>query len=307
MMEAEPKGANFMNVTITGPNGASATINTLGAELKSFISGGCDYIWNSDPKYWTGSSPFLFPIASNVRDHHVLIDGKSYYLLPHGFAKNNEWTLKEQTETTAAFTFSQTEETLEHYPFAFTMEATYAIREDGLRMTMVIRNDSQGQMPYCFGTHPAFRVPFQNSPESAFTDYSIHFEKPEENSCPIYDNAHGQIDVSNRESFLSDPQTLPLRYEDYDRVDTIIFDHLNSAWTELRDNRTGRSLRLSFDHFDYIAFWTPHAPFICIEPWQGLSVCSDEGDDFRKKRGVKTLSPGESDTYTLDIAINAAK
>ena len=29
-----------MNVTITGPNGASAVISTLGAELKSFSSGG---------------------------------------------------------------------------------------------------------------------------------------------------------------------------------------------------------------------------------------------------------------------------
>lgn len=292
-----------MNVTITGPNGASAVISTLGAELKSFSSGGYEYIWNSDPAYWGGSSPFLFPIASNVRNDIVLIEGKPFSMPKHGFAKNFEWQLEEQQADTAVFSFSQNEETLKSYPFCFTMRASYTIREDGIRLTMEIRNDSDCEMPYCFGTHPGFKIPFENSPGSSFEDYSIHFEKPEENSSPLYDEAAGQIDVGNRESFLSDSQTLPLRYEDYDRVNTILFDHLNSSWVELRDNRSGRSLRLAFDRFAYIAFWTPHAPFLCIEPWQGLSACSDEGDDFRGKRGTKILKPGASDTYILDISV----
>ncbi len=292
-----------MNVTITGNNGSRAVISTLGGELKSLSCGGYEYLWNSDPKYWGNSSPFLFPIASNVRNGVVLIDGKPFRLNQHGFAKNYEWTLEKQCGDTAVFSFSQNEETLERYPFRFTLRASYTVREDGLRLTLEVCNDDSAEMPYCLGTHPGFKVPFENSPESSFEDYSVHFEKPEINSSPIFDKAAGQIDVNNRTSFLSDPQTLPLRYADYDQVDTIIFDHLNSSWVELRDNRSGHSLRLAYNHFDFIAFWTPHAPFLCMEPWQGLSVCSDEGDEFKLKRGAKVLKPGESHTYTLDISV----
>ncbi len=292
-----------MNLTIKESHGASAVISTHGAELRGFSSGGYDYLWNGDPAYWAGVSPFLFPFPSNLRNGTTYFNGKPYCMDAHGFARNYEWTVEKAEGNTAVLTFSQNEETLQLYPFRFTLRATYTVLEDSVSLTMEVKNDGDGEMPYCFGTHPAIRVPFQNSPGSRFEDYELKFEKPEENSCPLYDEKAGQIDVNARRPFLSDSQTLPLRYSDYDEVDTIIFDHLNSGWVDLRDRNTGRSVRVSFTPFDYIAFWTPHAPFLCIEPWQGLSACSDEDDDFRHKRGCRILQPGQSETYTLTISV----
>lgn len=292
-----------MNLTIKESHGASAVISTHGAELRGFSSGGYDYLWNGDPSYWAGVSPFLFPFPSNLRNGTTYFDGKPYCMDAHGFARNYEWTVEKAEGNTAVLTFSQNEETLQLYPFRFTLRAAYTVLEDSVSLTMEVKNDGDGEMPYCFGTHPAIRVPFQNSPGSRFEDYEVKFEKPEENSCPLYDEKAGQIDVNARRPFLSDSQTLPLRYSDYDEVDTIIFDHLNSGWVDLRDRNTGRSVRVSFTPFDYIAFWTPHAPFLCIEPWQGLSACSDEDDDFRHKRGCRILQPEQSETYTLTISV----
>lgn len=47
----------------------TATIKSTGAELISLKSEkGVEYIWQRDPRYWSGSAPFLFPIVGNLRD-----------------------------------------------------------------------------------------------------------------------------------------------------------------------------------------------------------------------------------------------
>lgn len=294
-----------MKITIRDAAGNSAAADTLGAELKSFRTGGAEYIWQGDPRYWSGSAPFLFPIASNARQDTLYIEGKPYHMPMHGFAKDLEWEVGKQSEDCVTFLLRQTAETLASYPFRFTMEAKYAIAGGMLTMTMTIRNDDTREMPYCFGTHPAFNVPFDPAAGSSFADYRIEFEKEEENSCPLYDGAARQIDVNRRESFLEpDNRTLRLDYDVFARVDTVIFDHMNSRSAALIDGKTGRKLTLGYPTFDYAAVWTkPGAPYVCIEPWQGLSACSDEDDNMLSKRGVKCLKPGESDVYVLTFAV----
>lgn len=294
-----------MIVTIQDSFGNSAAIATLGAELKSFRTGGLETIWQGDPAYWDGSAPFLFPIASNVRNDTVMIEGKPYHLTQHGFAKNLEWEITAQTEDAVTLSLHENTDTLAAYPFRFTMDATYTIRSGKLTMSMHIRNDDSREMPYCFGTHPAFNVPLDPQSGSSFSDYQIVFEKEEINSCPLYDGKNRQIDVENRESFLlPDNRTLPLDYNIFARIDTVIFDHMNSRKADLVDTRTGLKLVLEYPTFDYCAVWTKNgAPYVCIEPWQGLSTCSDEDDNFLSKRGVKRLDPGKSDEYILRFSV----
>ena len=290
-----------MKLRITDHAGNSAEICGCGAELKSFCVNGREYIWQGDGIHWPGSSPFLFPIASNVREDTVWMEGKPFHLTQHGFVKNKKWTPVFQSESTVIFSLKADEETLTAYPYHFALEAAYEIRDGALMMTMTVHNEeAERVMPFCFGTHPAFCVPFDPDSGSRFEDYRIILEKREENSCPLYDNKKRQIDVEKREAFLeSDGRTLCLRYPVFDRVGTVIFDRLNSRSAVLLDSKTGQKLTLSFPDFDYLAIWTDHAPFICIEPWQGLSACSDEGDEMTGKRGVQFLPPGTSSKYRL--------
>lgn len=46
---------------------------------------------------------------------------------------------------------------------------------------------------------------------------------------------------------------------------------------------------LEFEQFPYLILWssTNNGPFIALEPWTGLSTCSDEGDVFEKKEICK--------------------
>ena len=52
---------------------------------------------------------------------------------------------------------------------------------------------------------------------------------------------------------------------------------------------------MSFPDFPYLIIWSkPEGDFVAIEPWGGLSTCSDEGDVFEEKRGCLTAKPGET-------------
>lgn len=292
-----------MDFTIQDKQGSSAVIRDMGGELKSFRTGGHEYIWQGDGIHWGESSPFLFPIASNVRQDTVYIEGKPYHLKQHGFARKLCWEAVKESENSVTLRLTDTPETLTAYPFRFAVDACYTLAGGVLTLEITVQNRDTRPMPYCLGTHPGFGVPFDGS-ESRFEDYSVVFEKEEENSCPLYDGAKGEINVENRASFLEpDNRTIRLDYGVIDRAGTIIFDKMNSSSVDLVDNRTGRKLTLGFEGFDYIAFWTDGGAFLCMEPWQGLSSCSDEDDSFLSKRGVQVLEPGEVKRHILRFSV----
>ena len=58
--------------------------------------------------------------------------------------------------------------------------------------------------------------------------------------------------------------------------------------------------------FETVAFWTPYgknAPFLCIEPWNGSAIRSDEDDDFMHRHHVQIVKSGEKKNYRMEIRI----
>ena len=45
------------------------------------------------------------------------------------------------------------------------------------------------------------------------------------------------------------------------------------------------------------------ADFVAMEPWIGLSTCSDEGDKFEEKRNIQYVQAGEVKEYEFHINI----
>ena len=70
-------------------------VNPLGAELSSLFnkSTGLEYIWSGDPVFWGKKSPVLFPIVGNLKDNQYFVDGKSYEMNRHGFAREKMFTV----------------------------------------------------------------------------------------------------------------------------------------------------------------------------------------------------------------------
>lgn len=116
-------------------------LNTLGAELNSYSNpSGNEYVWNSDPTYWLRSSPLLFPTVGNVRNGETVIKDHIYQMPKHGFCKESEFEVTEQTEDSVTFLLKANEETLKHYPYDFKLYLSYHLNGSTLSMDYRVIN-----------------------------------------------------------------------------------------------------------------------------------------------------------------------
>lgn len=279
-----------------------AKIDTKGAELISLQDGfGVEFIWQKDPKFWNRSSPVLFPIVGNLRDDKVTIEGKIYTIPKHGFMRDQPFKIVYQSDTKAILNYSFTEETLAVYPYKFNLSMTYELNDVELLLTYTVMNLNNKPIDFCLGAHPAFNIPVNGSGE--FEDYCLEFNKPEPAGCATFDFAKMEINVDDRKNYVTNSNKIMLKYE-YFNNDALIFDKLNSDIVKLYSVKSGRGVEVKYFGFDFVAFWTPikmNAPFLCIEPWCGMAVCSDEDNELTSKRGVKHLEVDEQFVCKLSI------
>jgi galactose mutarotase-like enzyme len=59
---------------------------------------------------------------------------------------------------------------------------------------------------------------------------------------------------------------------------------------------------VSFPTATYLGLWSkPGAPFLCIEPWEGVTDPVGFAGDFRQKPGVFQIAPGELKTIAISV------
>jgi galactose mutarotase-like enzyme len=281
----------ILDITIS--NGQlTATINPKGAELNSLKNAAnTEFIWEGDAKYWGKHSPILFPIVGTLKNNSYLYNGQVHALTRHGFARDNMFAIKEQTENSVTFSLSQNEDTLRVYPFKFELQLAYILKDKALHLNYTVINNGTGKMPFSIGAHPAFALP------GAFDDYSLKFEKTE-----------NLISTMLEDDLLSDQVTtiptsngtLPLNYSLFEN-DALIFKSLQSK--EVTIAKDGNDyIKVSFVDFPHLGIWTKEdAPFLCIEPWQGYSDSPETRGNLIEKEGVVLLEEGES--YKASFAI----
>lgn len=150
-------------------------------------------------------------------------------------------------------------------------------------------------MPFCLGGHAGFCCPL-NAGES-FEDYYIRFSQPEHR--PFHYTDSKGLYLSRTLSPLQEKGTVfPLDYRIFDD-DVLILDGIVSRRLELLHSRTGKGLCFEFFGFSALGLWTPpkkRAPFLCLEPWNGLPASEEEDGQFVQKPYVKLLEPGKHDT-----------
>ena len=78
--------------------------------------------------------------------------------------------------------------------------------------------------------------------------------------------------------------------------DAIIMKGITSSKVSLKNKyREKPILTMDFSEFPYLAVWSkPNAPFICIEPWHGVSDTIKSTGIFAEKTNIITLKPNES-------------
>ena len=281
-----------MLITITN-NKISASIDSLGAELIRLEKDSKNYIWTVDETYWNKTSPILFPIVGRLKNDTYSIENKTYELPRHGFARNFEFQIVNQTESSVVFVLESNSETLKNYPFEFQLQLQYKLVGNELIMKYSVENKSEVTMPFSIGAHPAFTI------EDSFSDYSLKFNQTEE--FISYELNNEQFSNSFRK-INSENGQINLNYSLFEK-DALVFKHLQSnKLTLLKKNEPVFSVQ--FEGFPYLGIWTkPNAPFLCIEPWCGLADNVNHNGNIFEKEGINLLHPQEIFSRTIKITL----
>lgn len=278
----------------------TAAAETLGGELVS-LRGDREYIWGGDPAYWTGRNPVLFPIVGSLIHETVRFDGKEYHMGRHGFARRSEFSVADQGPDFVVFQLREHPDTLAQYPYPFSLQVRHQLEVDGFTTAFTVENPGTAPLPFCIGAHTAFRCPLEEG--RSFEDYQLIFDEPEEADSLLLSPA-GILQNGKTERFLSGEKTLPLDYDIFARLDTLIFQGLRSKGVSLADRETGRGVHIAYEDFPMVAFWTkPGAPYICLEPWHGCAAFDDETGAFLDKPHCISLAPGASKTLLYRVTL----
>ena len=159
-------------------------------------------------------------------------------------------------------------------------------------------------MPFLNGGHPGFNCPMFAGEK--YSDYWIEFEKKETLEVPEPVTETGLINVENRTKLLDGENKIRLDHKLFEK-DAVILDQLKSRSLRLYSEKHGKEIRMKFKDFPYLILWSSvnAGPFVAIEPWLGLSTCSDESDVFEEKRNMQRVEAGETKKYHFDIMILA--
>lgn len=277
-------------------------INSHGAELSSFVRkdlGNLEYIWSADPAHWSRHAPVLFPIVGRLPQDQYQHEGQVYSLSQHGFARDQEFTLHNHSGTAVAFELRATEESRAKFPFDFLLRITYRLAGPTLTIGWEVENPGTGELLFSIGAHPAFRCPLQDG--ETFADYEFVFDQPTTAARYLLE---GGLLTGQTEPLLQNQEALPLSYELFAQ-DALVLKHFDFTHVTLRSRRSGRSVRVRFDGFPYLGLWTkgPGAPFVCIEPWQGIASSTSGSPELADKEGILSLQPGQQFVSSYSITV----
>lgn len=277
-----------------------ARIDPQGAQLFSLRDGaGRDLLWNGDPSVWKGRAPILFPIIGALAGNSYRLDGKTYALSRHGFARDRMFSLVEATAQTVRLRLTWDAQSQACYPFRFELDMTFQVSDARLRMSALVRNlEESATMPASFGFHPAFRWPLPYG--EAREDHFLEFDHPE--TAPIR-----RLDAQGLllpEKFQTPVQGAVMRLRDQlFEKDVVMFDDIASR--RLRYGAAqGPRLEVAYDGMPQLGVWTkPGAGFICIEPWHGFADPQGFRGDFRDKPGLVLLPPGTEREFAMTVSL----
>lgn len=270
-------------------------VKSLGAELTSIKSPDFEYVWQGG--IWKDQAPILFPACGRLCGNTYTLGGKEYKMGIHGFARSLDFKLTELSESRLVLSASETPETLESYPYRFTLTAEYEISDDTLTVNYTVKNDNDVPMSFMFGWHPGFNL-WGDTPIEGFTlDFG-----------DVYCLTHH---VTNEMKFLSGAmEAFPLKDGKYNLCEEEIYQQDALIFTEtlgkvtLTEPSRERAVTVTWsDNLPYVAFWKwarSDIRYLCVEPWSGVPGDGVTPEVWEDRKNL-TIDGGASESFIYTV------
>ncbi|MDO6802072.1 aldose 1-epimerase family protein [Wenyingzhuangia sp. 1_MG-2023] len=279
-----------------------ANFTSKGAELISLTNKKeIEYIWNGNPEFWGRHAPVLFPIVGGLKDNTFYVEDQKFEMKQHGFARNSEFNIVEQSNDSITFELASSKETLEWYPFEFVLQITYTLTNKTINTKYLVKNPSDKNLLFSIGAHPAYACPFEKN--QTREEYILVFDN---DAAPL--STHLINGCRNKETskVFNQGGVLDLPKNVFDK-DALIFNPNPFSEVSFIHEPTGKTyMSVKFENFPYLGIWSANqeAPFVCIEPWHGITDHADHNQQLKDKEGIISLEPKQVFTCAYLVTIN---
>ena len=273
-------------------------ITSQGAEIKRLFPKiwRRELLWQPNDEIakaiWNRSAPVLFPIVGKLKDDKYHFQGKDYALSQHGFARDLDFECVECGSTEIEFLLQATQESFLHYPFLFEFRIRYEIDDTKLTTTYIVKNMDRQDIYFSIGAHPGFNV------LGHIDEYEIQFEQAEAGYYQLKDklvNWKKQIPMSSNAIKLT---------KELFKEDALIFRELKSSYVDLVNLKHNERVRIHKGSAPYFGIWGKgDVPFVCLEPWWGVSDDTNHDGNLENKKGIVKLSEGKSKKFSFTIEL----
>jgi len=165
------------SITLKNAAGDSAAIYTFGACVTSYVKNGVDVLMVRPDAKMDGSKPISGGIP------HCFPQFGPGAIQQHGFARNLDWKVLEQTETSAVFGLKESEYTLSMWPHAFDVKYTVTLNDASLSTEFTVTNTGDSAFDFTAALHSYWSITGVNnikisSPDFAGATYLDKMQSP---------------------------------------------------------------------------------------------------------------------------------
>jgi len=280
-------------------NKLEVTIKTKGAELASLKTHAMEFIWQANPDVWFRHAPILFPIVGRLKDHEYIYENKTYKMTQHGFTRDTNFKVIKKSKTSILLEQISTPKSKEIYPFDFILQVKYTLSGKLLITEYIVKNPSaEKNLYFSIGAHPAFNCPFEDHQKRS--EYELIFDKKV--SAKSLGRNDGLI-VNDLNTVFKEDGVIALPDTIFDN-DALIFNpNLFSKVTFVHKPSQKEYLSVEFKNYPYLGIWskTKASPFICVEPWHGITDYVNHNKELTEKEGIIKLEPKK--IFSCDFSI----
>lgn len=267
----------------------------LGGELLSYKLDGVEKIHQGQEcidaygkVYWKRHFPVLFPIVGKLKQNRTIINGRTYEMSQHGFARDMEFEPITKLDNFHSYVLRSNPSTMVKYPFEFSLYITY--RTDGNKLTTIYKvvNDGDNNMPFGIGGHPAFKIDMEDLLNE---EYYLEFDQDEDKIHFLY-LVDGLVGTEYAKNIMIDKRRIKITKDTFNN-DAVIMKGITSNKISLKRRRGNKTLlTMDFEGFPYLGIWSkPGAPFLCIEPWYSTADAVKSTGVFAQKSDILVLAP----------------
>ncbi|MFO0956228.1 MAG: aldose 1-epimerase [Isosphaeraceae bacterium] len=262
--------------------------------------------WADNPSSPGGNgTPVLFPFPNRIRNGKFEFGGKSYSLPAnngpnaiHGFAIDAPWDVVEHAVKPEGATIAgryqiskNTPKMAANWPADGVLQMRYTLKGRQLLLDVTVSNPTADPLPWGFGIHPYFRLPFPPGEDLDRTSIVLPASK-----FWVLDQFLPTGEVKPVDGRLDFQKGKPIRDLKLDDVLTGLSYEQGQAVARLVDQSLNAEFRFGFDRSfrEIVVYTPPNSPgIIAVEPYTQTTDAINlqpKGIDA----GLRTLGHGES-------------